>query len=135
MFIGGDILAISKSFITLAISLGIACQLSSCTHVHLSPDNSKSSRHTLLTDSPPQKKPNLPNNNNQSKQFSDLTGKWTIGFQNDNKVLSSTLDLLQKGNNLSGEGVDDQTKRHFRIEDGVLNGTIVTFSKYMTTVI
>jgi len=59
----------------------------------------------------------------------NLSGKWKIGFLYDTKNLTSTIDLTQNGNSFRGNGIDDQNKSPFSIEEGSIIGQQIKFRK------
>jgi hypothetical protein len=58
-----------------------------------------------------------------------IGGAWKVGFQFGKKNLTSTVTFIQEGNAFHGEGQDDQTKKHFAIEQGQIEGDNIRFSK------
>jgi hypothetical protein len=112
------------------LGLSVSLQFSGCSQVSLSPSGGKNKRHTLLTDSVPiaAKQP-AAGHVSQPAERINVSGQWRLGFQVENRNLSSTLNLTQNGNSFQGEGIDDQTKRHFFVERGAINGSQVSFFK------
>jgi hypothetical protein len=121
----------SKPIWALVLGLSFSFQLSGCSQISLGPSGLKNKRHMLLTDSVPlptqQQTP--ANRSNQQHGPVNLSGQWRLGFQVENRALSSTLNLVQKGAEFRGEGIDDQTKRHFTVEGGKISGAQVSFFK------
>lgn len=112
------------------LCLSIAFLFSACSQISLNPSGSKNKRHMLLTDSlPTSVQQAAPSNAGQSNGPVTLTGQWRLGFQVENRALSSTMNLVQQGNNFQGEGIDDHTQRHFTVENGSVNGPQITFFK------
>lgn len=119
---GGNLVLITHSSI---VQLAMIIVLGGCTHVSLKDTNHKSQPHRLLTDSVPlDSSPTVSPN-----QVVSLTGKWRLGFQNGNKNLSSTININQSGANFAGDGIDDQSQRHFLIDEGTINGSQIAFVK------
>jgi hypothetical protein len=116
----------SKLIWASVLGVSLLFQLSGC---GLSGSSSFKNRpRTLLTDSVPQPQPRRAPSANSNGPV-NLNGQWRLGFQVENRTLSSTLNLSQHGESFQGEGIDDQTKRHFAVEGGAIKGAQVTFFK------
>ncbi len=62
----------------------------------------------------------------------DLSGKWSIAFRHNFKIIKSTMFIEQDGDKLRGHGVDTNTNERFVIEKGWYNFPKVTIVRKYT---
>jgi hypothetical protein len=71
---------------------------------------------------------NKPGDSSGQKSMS-LTGDWSVRYKFEGQMLNASMHLEQKGHELLGSGKDDPSGLPFTIEQGMVRGHQLTFSK------